>query len=81
MRKLHNPLSHNSGVLVSGRGPPARPNVQVLLYFQVRAKNPNAGRPISRVTNELTGKTTVETEPEFIQSKPRSKTILVVFFG
>jgi hypothetical protein len=61
--------------------PPARPNVQVLLYFQVRAKNPNAGRPVSRVTNELTGKTTVETEPEFLQSKSRSKTILVVFFG
>jgi hypothetical protein len=64
--------------------PPARPNVQVVLHFQVRVTNPRAGRPVkpfSRITDPLTGRTKVKTEPRFLNSGIRSKTILVVFFG
>lgn len=66
---------------LSNLNPPAPPNMQVVLYFQVRAKNPKAGTPTSLTTNLTTEKKTLETEPEFIQSNVRSKTVLVKFFG
>lgn len=56
-------------------------NRRVVLHFQVRAKNPNAGRPISRITDPLTGKTTVKTEPQFLNSNTRNGTIVAGFAG
>jgi hypothetical protein len=61
--------------------PPSPPNVQVVLYFQVRAANPKGGTPTSLTTNPTTGVTTTTTQPEFIQSNVRNKIILVKFFG
>jgi hypothetical protein len=56
-------------------------NRRVVLHFQVRATNPKAGRPISRITNPLTGKTEVKIEPQFLNSNTRSATIMAGFAG
>ncbi len=65
----------------SDLNPPEPPNKQVVLYFQIRAKNPKAGTPTSLITNSTTGAKTLEQEPEFIQSNVRNKKVLVKFFG
>jgi hypothetical protein len=54
---------------------------QVVLHFQVRAANVNAGRPISVTTNPLSGVREVRTQPDFINSAVKSKTILSVYAG
>lgn len=41
---------------------------QVILHFQVRAKNPKAGLPISSTVNPFTGERTLKTEPAFLTS-------------
>jgi hypothetical protein len=61
--------------------PAAPPDKQVVLYFQVRAANPKAGMPTSMITDPVTGKTTTTTQPQFIQSNVKSKTVLIRFFG
>ena len=47
----------------------------VVLYFQLRAKNPKAGQPISVIN----GKTQVQ--PDFLISAIRNRTITVTLFG
>lgn len=48
---------------------------QITLYFQVRAKNPKAGQPISIID----GKTTVQ--PDYFFSDPLGRRIRLVYFG
>jgi hypothetical protein len=48
---------------------------QITLYFQVRAKNPNAGRPISSIN----GTTTVQ--PDFYVSAILNRAIRLRYFG
>jgi hypothetical protein len=48
---------------------------QITLYFQVRAKNPKAGQPISIID----GKTTVQ--PDFFFSDPLGRRIRIIYFG
>jgi hypothetical protein len=48
---------------------------QITLYFQVRAKNPKAGQPISIID----GKTTVQ--PDFFFSDPLGRRIRLIYFG
>lgn len=54
-------------------------NRRVVLYFQVRATNPNAARPISVTTNPFTRVREVATEPQFVNSSIRNKVILAGF--
>ena len=48
---------------------------QITLYFQVRAKNPNGGRPISSIN----GTTTVQ--PDFYVSAILNRAIRLRYFG
>jgi len=48
---------------------------QIMLYFQVRAKNPKAGMPISVVG----GTTTVQ--PDFFFSDPLARRIRLIYAG
>ena len=54
---------------------------RVVLYFQLRAANPNAGRPISVSTNPFTRVREVAIEPQFVNSSIRNKAILAGFAG
>jgi hypothetical protein len=46
-----------------------------IIYFQLRARNPNAGKPVSLTSGGLT------VQPDFINSNIRNKTIKVTFAG
>jgi len=61
--------------------PPRGLDRKVVLYFQLRGKNPNAGRPVSNVTNPLTREKTLKVAPEFLNSKTLSETITVRIWG
>jgi hypothetical protein len=50
-------------------------NTQITLYFQVRAKNPNAGRPMSSIDGKLT------VQPDFFFSDPLGRRIRLIYMG
>jgi len=48
---------------------------QITLYFQVRTKNPNAGRPVSSIDGKLT------VQPDYYFSDPLGRRIRLVYMG
>lgn len=50
-------------------------STQVMLYLQVRARNPKAGQPVSIAGGKLT------TQPDFFFSDPLGRRVRIVFAG
>jgi hypothetical protein len=48
---------------------------QIMLYFQVRAKNPKAGQPISSIDGKMT------VQPDYFFSDPLGRRIRLIYFG